>query len=75
MQTLEGHSRPVDLVAFFPDGKLQPTILVLNDWVVECHDLDSEARGFEKRLSPRRKPLLGGSFQKRISSRTSVLEA
>jgi WD40 repeat protein len=34
LQTLEGHSSLVTSVAFSPDSK-QPTLRVLNDWVVE----------------------------------------
>jgi WD40 repeat protein len=35
LQTLEGHSDAVTSVAFSPDGRQVPPLLVLNDWVVE----------------------------------------
>jgi hypothetical protein len=35
LQTFEGHSDSVTYVAFFSDGKLQPGLCVLGDWVVE----------------------------------------
>jgi WD40 repeat protein len=34
-QTLEGHSRDVTSVAFSPDGKLLPSLLVSNHWVIK----------------------------------------
>ena len=34
-QTLEGHTDSVESVAFLPDGKLLPTLLISNDWVIE----------------------------------------
>jgi WD40 repeat protein len=35
LQTLKGHSSPVNSVAFSPDGKLVPLLQVSNYWVVE----------------------------------------
>jgi WD40 repeat protein len=35
LQTLEGHSDLVTLVAFSPDGKLLPSLLVSNNWIIK----------------------------------------
>jgi WD40 repeat protein len=35
IQTLEGHSSSVYSVAFSPDSKVEPGLIVLNDWIIE----------------------------------------
>jgi WD40 repeat protein len=72
LRTLEGHSGPVNSVAFSPNAKREDTLFILNGWVVEENRkllwLPHEYRGISRSIW-KRIIVLGHS-----SGRISILE-